>query len=44
MTKEWHPNHKPLLAQALKDLADFDVKHPVASEHTLVSYKYILIN
>lgn len=36
MTKEWDPKHKPLLTQALKDLADYDVKHPSTSELSLV--------
>ena len=36
MSKEWNPKHKPLLAQAIKDLMDFDIQHPVASDLTLV--------
>ena len=36
MTKQWNPKHKPLLAQAVRDLADYDTKHPTASDLTLV--------
>ena len=36
MTKEWNPKHKPLLAQAVRDLADYDNKHPTAANLTLV--------
>ncbi len=36
MTKEWIPKHKPLLVQAMKDLADYDSKHPSTKDITLV--------
>lgn len=36
MTKEWVPKHKPLLVQAMKDLANYDNKHPSTSDRTLV--------
>ena len=36
MIKEWNPKHKPLLAQAVRDLADYDNKHPIAANLTLV--------
>ncbi len=37
MRKEWEPRHSPLIAQAVEELAQFDKKHPNASERTLVS-------
>ncbi len=37
MRKEWEPRHSPVLAQAVRDLADFDAKHPNNGSLSLVS-------
>jgi tripeptidyl-peptidase-2 len=36
MTKQWEPVHNPILAQAVKELADFNTKHPNSGEQSLV--------
>ena len=36
MTKEWDPKHSPLIAQAVRELADFDTKYPSTSDMTMV--------
>ena len=36
MKKQWEPYYSPLFAQALRDLADFDTKHPSKSDMPLV--------
>ena len=36
MKKQWEPYYSPLFAQALRDLTDFDAKHPSKSDMLLV--------
>ena len=36
MKKQWEPYYSPLFAQALRDLTDFDTKHPSKSDMPLV--------
>ena len=36
MKKQWEPYYSPLFAQALRDLTNFDAKHPSKSDMPLV--------
>ena len=41
MKKQWGPYYSPLFAQALRDLADFDTKHPGKSDIPLVGSRRV---
>ena len=41
MKKQWEPYYSPLFAQALRDLADFDTKHPGKSDIPLVGSRRV---
>ena len=41
MKKQWEPYYSPLYAQALRDLADFDTKHPGKSDIPLVGSRRV---